>query len=164
MHADHPSDPIAPISTVLTPNERLRVDAAGEGVYRALHRESIEDVIRDLKERTVSAVLISVTRCGDREAARMAAVVRELPRIPAVALLTQEGSDTPQAVLALGRCGVRQLVDVRHPSGWRELRAVLIADRSDDIHRLALGSLATDLAGAPDDCWRFFETIFQATP
>lgn len=164
MHADHRPDSIAPISTVLTPNERLRVDAAGEGVYRALHRESIEDVIRDLKERTVTAVLISVTRCGDREASRMAAVVREFPRIPAVALLTQEGLEVPQAVLALGRCGVRQLVDVRHPSGWRELRAVLIADRADDIQRLALGLLATDLAGAPDDCWRFFETIFQSTP
>ena len=164
MHADQPPAPIPPISTVLTPNERLRVDAAGEGVYQALHRESLDDVIRDLKERAVSAVLISVTCCGDREAARMAAVVREFPRIPAVALLTQVGTETPQAVLALGRCGVRRLVDVRQPSGWRELRAVLVADRADDIQRLALGVLATDLAGSPDDCWRFFESIFQATP
>lgn len=164
MHADQPSDPIAPISTVLTPNERLRVDAAGEGVYRALHRESLDDVIRDLKEQTVSAVLISVTCCSDREAARMAAVVREFPRVPAVALLTQVGIETPQAVLALGRSGVRRLVDVRQPSGWRELRAVIVADRSDDIQRLALGALATDLAGAPEDCWRFFEGVFQATP
>ena len=164
MHDDHPSDPIAPISTILTPTERLRVDAAGEGLYQALHRESLDDVVRDLKERAVSAVLISVTCCGDREASRMAAMVREFPRIPAVALLTQVGSETPQAVLALGRCGIRRLVDVRQPSGWRELRAVIVADRSDDIQRLALGALATDLAGAPEDCWRFFETIFQATP
>ena len=164
MHADQLPAPIPPISTVLTPNERLRVDAAGEGVYQALHRESLDDVIRDLKERAVSAVLISVTCCGDREAARMAAVVREFPRIPAVALLTQVGTETPQAVLALGRCGVRRLVDVRQPSGWRELRAVLVADRADDVQRLALGVLATDLVGVPDDCWRFFESIFQATP
>lgn len=164
MPADKPSEMVAPISTVLTPTERLRVDAAGEGVYRALHRESLDDVVRDIKERAVSAVVISVTCCGDREAARMAAVVREFPRVPAVALLTQIGTDTPQAVLALGRCGVRRLVDVRQPSGWRELRAVIVADRSDDIQRLALGALATDLTGAPEDCWRFFEAIFQATP
>ena len=164
MHSDQLSDPPAPVATVLTPTERLRVDAAGEGVYRALHRESLEDVIRDLKERPVSAIIISVARCGDRDAARMAAMVREFPRIPAVALLTQVENDTPQAVLALGRCGIRRLVDVRHPAGWRELRAVLVADRSDDIQRLALASLSTDLAGAPDDCWRFFEAIFQASP
>jgi AraC-like DNA-binding protein len=164
MVSDQVSDSLAPIATVLTPTERLRVDAAGEGIYRALHRESLDDVIRDLKERPVSAVIISVARCGDREAARMAAMVREFPRIPAVALLTQVETDTPQAVLTLGRCGIRRLVDVRQPAGWRELRAVLFADRSDDIQRLALASLATDLAGAPDDCWRFFEAIFQASP
>src|SRR5688572_11583046 len=35
------------VSTMLTPVERLRVDAAGEGLYHALHRDSVEDVIRD---------------------------------------------------------------------------------------------------------------------
>jgi hypothetical protein len=43
------------------PSERLRVDAAGEGLYTALHRDSIDDVIRDVKEQRASAVLVSVT-------------------------------------------------------------------------------------------------------
>src|SRR3712207_3528545 len=84
--------PLAAIATVLTPAERLRVDAAGEGLYRAIHRDTLDDVIRDLKERRAAAVLVSVTRCCDAQAAsRMAAVVGELPRVRAVALLTQIG-------------------------------------------------------------------------
>src|SRR5918998_6443884 len=153
--------PLAAVATVLTPAERLRVDAAGEGLYRAIHRETIEDVIRDLKERRAGAVLVSVAKCCEPQAtSRMAAVVREFPRVPAVALLTHFESESARAVLALGRCGVSQIVDVRQPTGWRELRAALMADRGDEIRRFALGQLAVDLAGAPEDCWRFFESLF----
>jgi AraC-like DNA-binding protein len=152
---------LAAVATVLTPAERPRVDAAGEGLYRAIHRDTVEDVIRDLKERRAGAVLVSVSRCCNSQAtSRMAAVVREFPRVPAVALLTQFESDTARTVLALGRCGVSQLVDVRQPTGWRELRAALMADRGDDIRRLALGQISADLTGAPEDCWRFFESLF----
>ena len=35
----------APILTVLDPDERLRVDAAGAGLYRAIHRESVADAL-----------------------------------------------------------------------------------------------------------------------
>ena len=158
-----PRTPLAAVATVLTPAERLRVDAAGEGLYRTIHRDTVEDVIRDLKERRAGAVLVSVARCGDIHATtRMAAVVREFPRVPAVALLTQFEPDSARAVLALGRCGVSQLVDVRLPTGWRELRVALTADRGDEIRRLALGQLATDLSGAPEDCWRFFESLFAS--
>jgi AraC-like DNA-binding protein len=155
---------LAAVATVLTPAERLRVDAAGEGLYRAIHRDTVEDVIRDLKERRAGAVLVSVSRCCDLQAtSRMATVVREFPRVPAVVLLTQLESDTAHAVLALGRCGVSQLVDVRQPTGWRELRSALMADRGDEIRHLALGQLSADLTGAPEDCWRFFESLFGSS-
>ena len=155
---------VAAVTTVLTPTERVRVDAAGEGLYRTIHRDSLDDVIRDLKERRADAVLVSVARCRGYDAERVASMVREFPRIPAVALLTQLEAATPQAVLTLGQSGVRTIVDVRQPAGWRELRDILMADHASDIQRLALGQLASDLVGAPEDCWRFFELLFIGAP
>ena len=152
---------LAPVSTILTPAERVRVDAAGEGLYTALHRDNVDDVIRDLKERRAAAVLVSVTRCGLRDATQVALLVREFPRIPTVALLTDAESASPTAVLTLGRSGVQTLVDVRQPSGWRRLRDVLFADQSRDIGRLALAQLSIDLAAAHPDCRRFFEILFS---
>jgi len=147
---------------MLLPTERSRVDAAGEGFYKAVHRDSIDDLIGDLRAQRVSAVLVSVTRCGaEADASRFGRIIREFPRVPAVALLTQFEIGTPRAVLTLGQSGIRSLVDVRQPSGWRELREVLMRDRTRDIEKIALGQLSLDLAGAPDDCWMFFETIFQ---
>src|SRR5215213_3483568 len=85
------------VSTMLTPIERLRVDAAGEGLYHALHRDSVEDIIRDLKERGAAVVLMSVSRCSREQAtSRVANMVREFPRVPAVAILTEVGPQTPQ--------------------------------------------------------------------
>lgn len=153
------------ISTMLTPTERLRVDAAGEGLYRALHRDSLDDVMRDLKERGAAAVLMSVARCSQKESTTgVARMVREFPRVPAVALLAEVDAQTPQTVLTLGRSGVQVLIDVRQATGWRELRSVLMADRATEIQRLALAQLTTDLAGVPSDCWRFFETLFRCSP
>jgi AraC-like DNA-binding protein len=158
-----PKSELPPIVTLLTPEERTRVDAAGEGCYRALHRDTVDDLIRDLKSREVHAVLVSVT-CASRQTMRVASLVREFPRIPAVALLSDFEQRTAQAVLALGQCGIRRLVDVRLPGGWRELRGALMADTGDAGHRGVLSQLAIDLAGAPTDCWQFFETIFTCSP
>jgi len=153
--------PLAPVTTILTPAERVRVDAAGEGHYTALHRDSVDDVIRDLKERRAAAVLVSVARCGLRDATQVAMLVREFPRVPTVALLTDLEASAPGAVLTLGRSGVQTLVDVRQPSGWRRLRDVLLADQSSDINRLALAQLSMDLSGAHSDCRYFFEILFS---
>jgi AraC-like DNA-binding protein len=157
------SPDLLPITTLLTPAERSRVDAAGEGCYRTLHRDSVDDLIRDLKSRRVHAVLVSVS-CAGTHASRVASLVREFPRIPAVALLSELELKTPHAVLALGQSGIRRLVDVRQANGWRELRGALMADAGDSGQRGVLGQLAVDLAGAPDDCWRFFETLFTCSP
>lgn len=156
----HPS--LTPIATVLLPLERPRVDAAGEGLYRTLHRDSLDDAIRDLKGHRARAVVISVACCGGLEAPKVAQLVREFPRVPAVALLSQLDASTPQDVLYLGQSGVRTLIDVRTARGWRELREALVSDRGVSIERLALGQLALDLVGVPPDCWRFFEALFSA--
>lgn len=153
--------PLAPVTTILLPAERGRVDAAGEGLYCTLHRDSIDDVLDDLRDQRAAAVLVSVARCGESELTSVARIVREFPRITAVALLSHLERDTAQAVLGLGHSGVRALIDVRHPDGWRELRDILSDQTAADIDRLALGQLALDLIGAPDDCWRFFAVLFD---
>lgn len=156
--------PPMPVTTMLTPAERARVDAAAEGLYRALHRESLDEVIADLRERRAGAVLVSIARYGLQSSARMAAMVREFPRVPAMALLTETQYATPQFLLSLGQLGVRILIDARQPSGWQTLREILAAERSSDLQRTALGRLSADLVGAPPDCWRFFELLFSHSP
>jgi AraC-like DNA-binding protein len=162
-------DPFAPpnlaaVSTVLTPTERIRVDAAGEGSYQALHRDSVDDVVKDLKANRAAAVLVSVARCDQSARAGVEMMVREFPRVPTVALLSQVEPGTPRTMLLLGQSGIRQLIDVREASGWRELRSLLLGTQVDSMQRRALSQLAVDLTGGSADCWRFFEALFTVPP
>ena len=153
-----------PVSTILTPLERSRVDAAAQGLVDALHRESLEEVLSDLRQQRASLVLISVTKYGSQNSSHVAAMVREFPRIPAVALLTETQSSTPHATLALGQLGIRTLVDARMPAGWQTLRNLLASQTSSDLQRSALAQISLDLPRASKDCWRFFELLFDSSP
>lgn len=155
------SIPVPRVTTVLTPDERLRVDAAGQGIYRAWHRDSLNDALRDLRDHRAAAVIVSIARCDEDDLPRVARVVREFPRVPAVALLSNLSPQTAQTVLVLGRCGVRTLVDVREPRGWQQLRSVLLHDQATEIHRVALARVSEDLSDAPEGCIRFFRALFE---
>ena len=164
MQSNTSETPLLPVprnTTVLTPDERLRVDAAGQGIYRAWHRESLNDAMRDLRDHRAAAVIVSIACCDVADVPRVARVVREFPRVPAVALLSNLTPQTAQTVLVLGRCGVRTLVDVREPRGWQQLRSVLLHDQATEIHRVALARVAEDLTDAPDGCLRFFRALFE---
>lgn len=152
------------VSTILTPAERMRVDAAGEGVYRAIHRDGVAELVRDIKAKRADAVLLSVARCDGSIQTGICAMVREFPRISTVALVSNGAGDAPRVALSLGSSGITQLVDVREPTGWHELRKLLLVDRGAEMQREALTQLALDLAGAEPECWRFFETLFTAPP
>ena len=153
---------MAPVATVLQPAERPRVDAAGAGLYRTIHRENLDDVLQDLRLRHISAVVVSTASCGRTEQGRIATVVREFPRVPTVAILSTADSASAQGVLALGNSGVRTLVDVRQPAGWNELRSLLSLHATSDVTRVVIATLREDLKGTSADCWRFFEELFSA--
>lgn len=155
----HTASLSAPVITVLDPDERPRVDAAGEGLYRAIHRETVADALEDLKHRRVSAVLLSVVRCGREHERRIAAVVREFPSIPTVALL---GTDPPSvdAILRVGNAGITRLVDVRVPAGWSQLRRILASEAMRATDRAALSAIRAELGSLTQDGTQYFEALF----
>jgi AraC-like DNA-binding protein len=154
-----PAGPV-PVATMLTVREREGVDAAGAGSYRALHRDSFAELFHDLKSARASAVLLSVARCEHGAHSAVAELVREFPDVPTVAVMSSYDSDALQSVLSLGATGVRQIVDIRGPTGWQDLRTYLINSRTDELQRRILSQLAIDLASATPDCRRFFQELF----
>lgn len=164
MSSDSKRSNRTPVSTILTPLERSRVDAAAQGLCDALHRESLDEILSDLRQQKAKLVLISVTRYGSQNSSRVAAMVREFPRVPTVALLTETQNSTPHATLALGQLGIRTLVDARMPAGWQVLRNILATQGSSDLQRSALNQISLDLPGVSEDCWRFIELLFESSP
>jgi AraC-like DNA-binding protein len=154
-----------PVTTILTPSERSAVDAAGEGLYRAMHRTSLDEVRRDLRDQSATAVLLSLACCTPRDAIRMAAILREHPRIPMMGLVTNAERVHPQSLLSLGRSGMRIVIDARESGGWHLLReTVATADRSGFSIDSALAELRIQLLAAGTDCLELLELFFTAKP
>jgi AraC-like DNA-binding protein len=153
--------PSAAVFTWVDPGDRPRVDAAGSGVYCAKHHDSVDTLRQEVRREAPAAVFMSVRPTLAAQAPGVARLVREFPRLPVVALLSNMDHATPQAVLSLGNCGIRRLVDVRDASGWHRLRDFVAREAVSLIDRSALAMMREELAGAPDDCWKFFEALFQ---
>jgi AraC-like DNA-binding protein len=154
-----------PVTTILTPSERSAVDAAGEGLYRTMHRTSLDEVRRDLRDQSATAVLVSLACCSPRDAIRMAAILREHPRIPMMALVTNSQRVHPQSLLSLGRSGMRIVIDARESSGWNLLRETVAAgERGGFSVETAVAELRRTLMAAGDDCLALLELLFVATP
>jgi len=157
------SGPPLLVATVLRPGERARVEAAGSGCFDVLHRDSINDAIRVVRERAIDAVLLSVHRCETPHEKVVESLVRDFPGVPTVALVSEHSSESTRRLLRLGATGVRRVVDVSAPEGWRQLRQLIAHPASRAVARIH-GPVLRALGRASDDASLFFEVLIQVAP
>jgi AraC-like DNA-binding protein len=155
--------PTPTVAAVLDPHERSRVDAAGNGYFSLVHRESVRDALRVVRERPVDALLVSVGRCAGEAPALLEQFARAFPAIPTVALLSTHHAGSSEALLRLGANGVRRVVDTTDPAGWRRLREVLGAPPAERSQTILTPVLAT-LAPLPAGSQRFWEELCRSAP
>ncbi len=151
------------VATVLLPAERTRVDAAGNGCFAVLHRDTIRDALRVVRERPVDAVLVSVHRCAPEQVEALGHLVREFPAIPTVALLSRHDPDATDMLLRLGASGIRQVVDVTSPNGWARLRRLVGQPATRAVARIQAPILSA-LPEAPLDARLFIEVLIRVAP
>jgi len=148
------------VAAVLLPGERPRVDAAGNGCFSVVHRDSIPDAMRVVRERPVDAVLVSVHRCGPDQMEVLGVLVKEFPTVPTVALVSQHDATASETLLRLGASGVRQVVDVTSPSGWSRLRRIVGQPATRAVARIQ-GPVLESMREAPPDARLFLEALIR---
>lgn len=149
------------IATVLGHEDRHRVDALGEGLYRVRHVERAEELLPLVRRAGADVVLVGMDRYEAAVPRILARLVREFPRIPAVAILSAEAPGAAPAALALGQAGVRRIVDVRTPGGWHALRHLLAQERQGTAERRMAAVVREVLPAANDDLRRFFDVLID---
>jgi AraC-like DNA-binding protein len=161
-----PPDPVVSshtVATVLLPGERHSVDAAGNGCFSLVHRDSIPEAIRVVRERPVDAMLLSVHRCQTGQMDALSHFLRDFPEIPAVALVSHHDSRATETLLTLGASGIRQVVDVTSPSGWQRLRELISGPASRASARIQ-AHLFDALGEVPPDTRLYFEAMVRLAP
>ena len=154
---------LAPVLTVVEPADRADIERVGSGLFRTIHRDAISSVMFELRERRVGAVLLAATRCRGGELASARRLVSEFPLIPTKVVLTNRGSISPADILALGNCGVRELIDVRGARGWEALRSDLHREAAVGTAPLRVDALLSGAEPVPATFTRFLEVLFEGT-
>jgi AraC-like DNA-binding protein len=151
------------VATVLLPGERSSVDAAGNGCFSLVHRDSIPEAIRVVRERPVDAMLLSVHRCQTGQMDALSHFLRDFPEIPTVALVSHHDSRATETLLTLGASGIRQVVDVTSPTGWQRLRELISGPASRASARIQ-AHLFDALEDVPPDTRLYFEAMVRLAP
>ncbi|MDQ8164311.1 MAG: helix-turn-helix domain-containing protein [Gemmatimonadota bacterium] len=81
--------------------------------------------------------------------------------MPALVLLSPKGIPSATDLIAIGGCGVHQVIDIRTPAGWGRLRSTLARDVVRERDQQALRELLDELSGAPKDLLAFAEALFD---
>lgn len=155
--------PTPTVAAVLTPNERASLDAASVGCFAVLHRNSVPEVVRAVRERAVDAVLISVHQCAQGRVDEVDQLVRSFPGVPTVALVSRHDAVASETLLRLGATGVRQVVDVTAPAGWNRLRQLVTEPATHGAARI-LAPVLSALPEMPQDARIFLELLIRLAP
>lgn len=151
------------VAAVLLPAERPKVEAAGNGCFTVVHRDSIPDAVRAVRERSVDALLLSVHRCEPAETDSIRQVLTSFPGLPTVALISRPDPSASEVLLRLGASGVREVIDVTAPAAWTRLRQLLLEPASRPAARI-LGPLLARLPELPGDTRVFLEVMVRLAP
>jgi AraC-like DNA-binding protein len=151
------------VAAVLTPQERSQVDAAVHGYAALVCRESIAEALQVVRERPVDTLLVSVHHCRPDQLPTLHAGLRAFPAMPAVALVSRADPATTELLLRLGASGVRQVVDVTTPAGWRRLRELVGHPATPAVARVQ-GPVLAALEGVPPDARLFLEALLRLAP
>ncbi len=151
------------VAAVVAPAERPMLDAAAVGNFSILHRSSVPEAVRAVRERAVDAVLLSAYHCSDERPDQVDELVRSFPGVPTVALVTRHDPRISETLLRLGATGIRQVVDVTAPAGWARLRQLVAEPATRGAARI-LAPLLAALPGIPSDSRLFLEVLVRVAP
>ena len=155
--------PAPTVAAVVAPAERAGLDAASVGCFSVLHRSSVPEAVRAVRERAVDAVLLSVHHCTAERTDVVNQLVRNFPGVPTVALVLRHDAAASEALLRLGATGVREVVDVTEPAGWNRLRRLVAEPATRGAARILAPLLAT-LPELPHDARFFLELLVRLAP
>ncbi len=153
----------ATVVTMLEPSVRGIIDGATDGSFSKIHVDSVGDAVRAVREHSASALLLSPSVATWHPLSDIQALLVKSPGVTAIAVLADNCPTVHDALLDLGACGVRQVVNLAEREGWNRLRE-LVDQTGGDAGQLIAREILSALEGASDDARRFFATVVRIAP
>ena len=119
------------VVTMLEPELRSAIDAATGDSLGKVHVESPSQAASAVREHSPTALLLSPTMASRYSDAQIALLVAQSFGTVPIAVLGADWPAAQRSLLDLGRCGVRQLVNLAQRDGWDHLRKLMYETAGD---------------------------------
>lgn len=152
----------ATVITIIDPSLRASVDGATDA-FQKVHVSSVSEAVRAISQHSARALLLSPEMIAFEPLAEVAKMVLRSPGVTPIAVLGFAEPTPVTELLGLGACGVRELVDLSHRSGWDRLRGIL-DDSGGPAASCILSSLMPMLEDTTDEARHFFASLVRVAP
>jgi AraC-like DNA-binding protein len=151
------------VVTMLEPSLRAMIDAATDRAFANVHVNSASEALAAMRNQSTGALLLSPCIVRQQSLSEIERLVVKSPGVTVVAIMDEDCADTRGALLALGACGVRYVVNLAQRDGWNQLRA-LVDQAGGECRQHILGAVLSALDGATDETRSFFATLVRVAP
>jgi AraC-like DNA-binding protein len=151
------------VVTLLEPEVRSVLDRATGDAFERVHVESISAAIQAVREHSPHAFIFSPRAGGRAFAAALRYLIRKSPGTVSIVVLGPASANAHEALLSLGACGVREVVNVTEPEGWNRLRSIVDGTTADHGTEI-FSSILPLFENASDESRHFFGTLIRVAP
>lgn len=153
----------ATVVTVLEPSVRGIIDRATDGAFTKVHVDSVAEAIRAVREHSAVALLVSSSIAMRHSRSEISNLVAKVPGALPVAILADDWPVAHHALLDLGACGVREVVNLGEREGWTRLRS-LVDQIGGECASIVTREILGALEGGTNDVRHFFATVVRIAP
>lgn len=151
------------VVTVMEQELRSIVDRGADTAFARVHADSLPEAIQSIQSHKARAILLSPSIVRRYSVPELTALVRKHPGVLSIAVVGIEHSRTEGALLTLGACGVRRLVNLSEREGWRCLRR-LVQQTGGESGTAILAGLLESVPDANDDLRYFLGELVRMAP
>jgi AraC-like DNA-binding protein len=139
------------------------VDCAADAAFSPIHVSSVSEAMQSVHSSGACAMLLSPAIMRRHSVSEVSALVRRSPGVLSIAVLGTEHPEGEDALLTLGACGVRRLVNISEREGWACLRS-LVDQTGGDEGTVILTALLRSLPGNNEELRFFFGELVRIAP
>lgn len=153
----------ATIVTLLEARMRASVDGATDNTFLNVHVDSVDQVVRAVREHAPRAILLSTAVIEQDTLPDIARLVTKNPAVLSVAVSHSDGPVPGDLLLGLGACGIRRFLDLNGREGWDKLRGILDGG-GGEIEAAILSAVLPEIEDTSDEWRHFFAAVVRLAP
>lgn len=153
----------AVVVTMVEPSVRAAIDRATDTAFAKVHVSTVAEALTAVRGHSMGALLLSPAIARQHPLAELARLVVTSPGVTAVAVVGEDSSASHDALLALGACGVREVVNLSRREGWNQLRELVDQTTCEGSAQI-LDIVLSSLEDASDESRHFFGTLIRTAP